>query len=133
MVIVHDKPKTSRKIDHVEADVTDIADLVRMEEGLTNDINQAIAHRERIRKAIQERMGEATLAKVNGVGKYTYNYKQAWRTSELLDEHRPLCVPFFSEKKVVEFDVKAFAAKHPQIARQYQTREFRTVSGDGKN
>lgn len=133
MVIVHDKPKTSRKINEVPVEIADLADLVRVRRGLVEDMAAAKAHIDRIDAVIKERMGDANTAKVNGVAVFTYNYKQAWRTSDLLEEHRPLCEEFFKTALVTEFDPKAFAAKHPQIAREYQTREFRTVSGDGKN
>lgn len=130
MVIVTDKPKTSRAVDHVPVDISELADLVRIEKGLTEDINQATAHRTRIRAKIQALMGDGTLAVVNGVGQYYYTYKNSWATSKLLDEHRPLCEPFIKDVLAKEFDVKAFAKAHPDIARLFQTREFRAVSGD---
>jgi hypothetical protein len=63
------------------------------------------------------------------VSTFTFNLKDSWRTTDLKKDHGHLTRNYMVQQVVDKFDVKAFAKDHPSIARQYQTREFRRVSG----
>lgn len=110
------------KLDHV-------AGLVDLYDQAVREYNDLGAEIEKLAGTIQAVMGDSQTGLVKGVSTFTYNWKNSWRTTDLKRDHGHLTRKYMVEQVVAKFDAKAFARDHPAIARQYQTREFRRVSG----
>jgi hypothetical protein len=121
-VALPDPPIPPAKLDH-------IAGLVDLYDKAVREYNDLGAEIEQLKTTIQAAMGDAQAATVKGVSTFTFNLKDSWRTTDLKKDHGHLTRNYMVQQVVDKFDVKAFAKDHPSIARQYQTREFRRVSG----
>jgi hypothetical protein len=93
------------------------------------EYNELGAEIERLQKEIQAEMGNAQAATVAGVQVFTFNMKNSWRTKDLQADYGNITKDYMVPSDKLVFDVKKFAADHPAIASQYQTREFRRTSG----
>jgi superfamily II RNA helicase len=121
--------KTAKKTQVVPVDIDKIADLVRIYDKLTDEINEAVAHQKRIAAQIKLEMGDGTQARVAGVPVFTYNNKNTWRVNDILTDHGHLAEQYIVKVEKEVFDVQTFVKHHPGIAAGYQVREFRRVSG----
>lgn len=110
------------KLDHIAA-------LVKLYDKGVAERNALDAELAQLEETIQVAMGAAETAMVKGVRTFTFNWKQSWRTTELKKDHGHLTKNYMVKQVTEKFDAKAFAKDHPSIAREYQTREFRRVSG----
>jgi hypothetical protein len=80
--------------------------------------------KEQLRKKIQESMGEATAALVDGELAFTNRYKNTYREKDLRTDYPDLTDHYVHDVVVPTFDMAQFAAVHPDIAKHYQTRAF---------
>lgn len=106
-----------------------LADKVRYYDQLTEAINQAQADRLRVQDEIKKMMGNAKVATLNGVPTFTYAPKQTWRTADIKRD-MPHLVALYVEpvtSDVINWD--RFFEHHSDAVKEYQTREFRRVSG----
>lgn len=106
-----------------------IAAKVKLYDQGIREYNEMGAHILALRAEIEAEMGDAQAATVNGVEVFTHNWKNSYRTKDMQDAYGSLTSQYMVEQKKMVFDVKKFAEHHPEIARQFQTREFRRSSG----
>jgi hypothetical protein len=78
----------------------------------------------RLKRKVQESMGDATAGLVDGHLVATWRPKQTWREKALLEDFPDLTEHYISTKEVPVFDMKRFAEVHPDVAAKYQTRSF---------
>lgn len=78
----------------------------------------------RLKKKLQEEMGDATAALVDGHLVATWRPKDTWRKADLVRDYPDLTQHYMTTEVVTVFDVKRFAQVHPEIAVEYQTRAF---------
>lgn len=88
-------------------------------------IKEAQAIETELREKIEAQMGLATAATIGGKKVITYRPRQGWNTKGLLRDHHDLCEHYLTTEVRSRLDVYQFAAHHPEIAAQYQTRDFR--------
>lgn len=122
IVPLPDPPPPPARLDH-------IAGLVDLYDKAVRQYNDMGAEIEKLKKTIIAAMGKSNVGSINGVSVFTHNTKESWRTKELMKDHGHLTTNYMVKQVVEKFDVKAFAKDHPSIAKQYQTTEFRRVSG----
>jgi hypothetical protein len=78
----------------------------------------------RLKRKLQEEMGEATAALVDGMVVATWRPRSTWRQADLIKDYPDLTAHYMTTEVQTVFDVKRFAQVHPDIAVQYQTRAF---------
>lgn len=88
-------------------------------------IKEAEALETELRQKIEAQLGTATAATIGGRKVITYRPRQGWNTKGLLRDHQDLCEHYLTTEVKQRLDVYQFAAHHPDIAAQYQTRDFR--------
>jgi hypothetical protein len=81
----------------------------------------------RLRKEIEETMGSATAATVDGVKVITYRPGNAYAAKRIQEDYPDLAEHFIVRSFVAELDTVQFAAAHPEIAEKYRVRSFREV------
>lgn len=121
-LVTPEPPVPPARLDH-------IAGLVDLYDKAIREYNDLGAQIEQLKATIQAAMGDAQAATVKDVATFTFNWKESWRTTDLKKDHGHLTRKYMVVQTVEKFDVNKFAKDHPSIARQYQTREFRRVSG----
>lgn len=82
---------------------------------------------DRLKRKVQEAMGEATAAVVDGRLVRTWRPKETWREKDLIKDYPDLTQHYLSTEVRTVFDVKRFAEVHADVAAQYQTRSFNGV------
>lgn len=88
-------------------------------------IKEAQAVEEELRRKIEAQLGDATAATIGGKKVITYRPRKGWNTKGLLRDYPDLCEHYMTTEVSTRLDAYQFAAFHPDIARQYQTRDFR--------
>jgi hypothetical protein len=112
-----------------EIELAELAAKVRYYDQLTEAINQAEADRKKVQEEIKAFMGKATTAKLNGVPTFTYQNKETWRTADIKKDMPHLVAQYMVKQEVEVVDWTRFMAHHRDHVKDYQTREFRRVSG----
>lgn len=79
---------------------------------------------ERLKKKIQEQMGDATAGTVDGRLVTTWRPKETWREAALIKDYPDLTQHYFVTRVDTVFDMGQFRAVHPEIAEKYQSRVF---------
>lgn len=115
-------PVPPARLDHIKG-------LVDLYDKAVREYNDMGAEIEKLKKTIIVAMGNSSVGSIAGVSVFTNNTKQAWRTTDLKRDHGHLVRDYMVQQTSLVFDAKAFAKAHPVIAAQYQTTEFRRVSG----
>lgn len=121
-LVTPEPPVPPARLDH-------IAGLVDLYDQAVRQYNDMGAEIEKLKKTIIAAMGQSNIGSINGVSVFTHNTKESWRTKDLLRDHGHLTRNYMVPTTVDKFNAKAFAKDHPSIAKQYQTTEFRRVSG----
>lgn len=116
----------------VVAKLDSLRGLIKAYDKAVDEYNRLGGEIEAARREIERQMGDATVGTVNNVEEFTYNMKQSWRTTDLKRDHGHLAAAYMREETKLVFDMAKFAADHPAVARQYQSREFRRVSGKNR-
>lgn len=80
---------------------------------------------DRIRKRIEERIGDAYAATVDGVKVLTYRPTKKYAEARLRKDYPDLTEHFILVQKVEVLDTDKFAAQHPEIAERYRVRSLR--------
>ncbi len=88
-------------------------------------IKEAQAVEAILRAKIEQQMGKATAATIGGRTVITYRPSKSWDSKGLLRDYPELAEHFMTMEVTRKLDVYQFAAHHPEIANQYQTRTFR--------
>jgi len=78
----------------------------------------------RLKRKVQESMGDATAALVDGQLVATWRPKQTWRKADLIKDYPDLTEHYMTTEVTTVFEVNRFAEVHPDIAAKYQTRSF---------
>lgn len=106
-----------------------IADKVRYYDQLTEAINKAQADRLKVQDEIKAAMGAAQVATVGGVPTFTYAAKETWRTTDIKRDMPHLVAQYVVTQEVEVVNWGKFMEHHRDAVKEYQTREFRRVSG----
>lgn len=80
---------------------------------------------ERLKKKLQDEMGDATAATVDGRLIATWRPKETYREAALVKDNPDLTQHYMETEVVTKFNMGRFAEMHPDIAAKYQSREFR--------
>lgn len=83
--------------------------------------------RDRLKVQLQDELGDAYAATVDGKKVATFRPQDNWATAALRKDYPDLTDHFMRHRVHVELDVEAFAAQHPDIAEKYRVRSFRSV------
>jgi hypothetical protein len=81
----------------------------------------------RLRGILEESIGDAYAATVDGEKVVTYRPGNSYATVKLQEAYPDLTTHYMVRKYVTELDMTAFAAAHPEIAEQFRVRSFREV------
>lgn len=92
------------------------------------EIQRAQLEEARLRAEIEEEMGAATAATIDGIKVITYRPKAGYSVTGILRDYPELAQHYLHTQKKETLDVQAFVKQHPDIAAKYQTREFREAS-----
>lgn len=94
--------------------------------------NQAVTNAEgwaneakRLRAQLEESLGDAYAATVDGVKVLTYRPTKKYADARLRKDFPDLTEHFVRVEKVEVLDTERFAAQHPDIAEKYRIRSFR--------
>ena len=122
-VVLPGKPE-SVVLDHIE-------DKIALYDKAEREYNEMGVLLKQLKQDIADEMGQAEVAKVRGVKVFTYQMKKSWRTADLLKDDRwgDLASRYLKPVLVDKLDMAAFAKDHPAVALEFQTREFRRVTG----
>jgi len=82
-----------------------------------------------LREQIEKLIGDAHAGKVGDRKVVTYRPIDTWSVTGLKRDYPEMVQHFEHEVARTEFDLKSFAAQHPDIAEQYRSRQFRAVVG----
>lgn len=81
-------------------------------------------YRNKLRAQIREATGNATTIKIAGVLVLTDTFKDQFAGARFAAEHPSLAEEFTVPRTVMEIDVEALRARHPDIATKFTTRAF---------
>lgn len=93
-----------------------------------NEIKRAQVEEARLREEIEEEMGAATAATIDGTKVITYRPKAGYSVTGILRDYPELAQHYLHTTSKETLNVEAFVRQHPDIAAKYQTREFREAS-----
>lgn len=111
------------------AKLDEMAELVAFYDQLTEAINKAQVQRAEVQDKIKAAMGKSTVATLGKVPAFTFQNKETWRTADI-EKAMPHLVNQYRITKTVEVvDWPRFIEHHRASVVDYQTREFRRVSG----
>lgn len=82
---------------------------------------------ERLRKRLQDDLGDATAGTLNGEKVIYYRYQDSWATARLIKDNPDLTQHYFTVHEVSEFDLDQFRRVHQDIADKYRTRAFKAA------
>lgn len=111
------------------SDSSELAAKVRYYDQLTEAINQAQADRLKVQDEIKAFMDKATTATLHGVPTFTFQSKATWRTADIAKAMPHLVDQYRVKREVEVVDWARFIEHHRDAVAEYQTREFRRVSG----
>lgn len=94
---------------------------------LHEEIKEKTRELERLADCIQEEIGSAHAATINGVKVLTYRPVNRYREADLRREYPELTDAFIKPKIIDTFDMSTFVNKYPEIAKLYQSRSMRDV------
>lgn len=80
---------------------------------------------ERLRKILEEALGDATAGTIDGVKVVTFRASTGYAWRRIMDDYPDLAEHFTQRKVVKELDMDRFAVAHPDIAEIYRIRSFR--------
>lgn len=81
----------------------------------------------RYRTMIEERLGSAFAATVNGEKVITYRPTSGYASSQIQKDYPELTQHYMRPATGEEFDLDLFVKAHPEIAEQYRIRSFRNI------
>jgi hypothetical protein len=79
------------------------------------------------RTLLEQQMGDAFAATVDGIKVLTHRPADTYATARIQKDHPQLTQHFLRHEMVETFDVQKFAAAYPEIAEKYRVRSFREV------
>lgn len=111
-----------------EIDISAYAALVRKEKVLYDAITEFAKDLKTVQSQIQEAMGESEIALIDGRPAITYSRIEKLRGKDLEKDY-PIIYEACSKDVVKhELDPDLLKLAHPEIYRQYQSRQFKRVS-----
>ena len=82
----------------------------------------------RLRQLLEQQLGDAYAATIDGVKVLIYRPSSGYATQTLRRDFPDLCERFLRQEVQVVLNIDAFARAHPEIAERYRTRSFREVT-----
>lgn len=82
---------------------------------------------ERLKKLIDDQIGDAHAGLVDGRKLYTHRPEERWAVAALVKDNPELTQHYYSTVEKEEFDFESFRRIHPEIAEKYRVRSFRSL------
>jgi hypothetical protein len=83
---------------------------------------------DQLKSELMAEIGDAHAGKVGDEKVITYRPSAKYAEARLRKDHADLAQHFMRDRLETYFDMDAFAKRHPDIAAQYQVRQFRQVT-----
>lgn len=115
-------------VDVVDVSLDHLANLVDAARKARAEAAALIAQAELWEQKIRDEMGDANQASVLGVPVYSYNWKQSYAWRQFQDKYPTIASRYQKPKEGMELDREAVLRDHPDLVREFQTREFRMIN-----
>ena len=86
----------------------------------------------RLRRLLEEQLGDAFAATIDGVKVLTYRPTATYATQAIIKDFPDLVRRFMRQEISEVLDVEAFRRAHPDVAERYRARSWREVTQDAE-